>query len=134
MPVTYLSFANLRKVAFTNSHHTPLPDGNILQPAQINIISGPNGSGKSTVLDILRTISNPTKLVSLGRENMRSDTTGFFRLGFDNNTILVALFTSQGIGKSHVGVMAKHSTGVLYMRTSSALIHHSHFHLAMRNA
>lgn len=49
MPVTYLSFANLRKVAFTNSHHTPLPDGNILQPAQINIISGPNGSGKSTV-------------------------------------------------------------------------------------
>ncbi|EEY5781021.1 TPA: AAA family ATPase [Escherichia coli] len=113
MPVTYLSFANLRKVAFTNSHHTPLPDGNILQPAQINIISGPNGSGKSTVLDILRTISNPTKLVSLGRENMRSDTTGFFRLEFDNNTILVALFTSQGIGKSHVGVMAKHSTGEL---------------------
>lgn len=113
MSVAYLSFANLRKIAFTNAHRPLHPDGNVLRPKQVNIISGPNGSGKSTVLDILRTISDTSKLASLGRENMRRDTTGFFRLEFDNNNLLVAQFTSLGPSESYVGLMAECPDGRL---------------------
>ncbi|MFB5171501.1 AAA family ATPase [Erwinia amylovora] len=106
MSVKYISFSNIRKMAFSTKYQPITDRSNELSPVSINIFSGPNGSGKSTIIDILRVILEPVKLMCIGRENMNADTVGLFKLIFDNRSGLIAKFVSQGIGEMHVELMA----------------------------
>lgn len=107
MPVEYIYFKNLRKLAFTDSDNENNLQDNHIEPRMINIFCGPNGSGKSTILDIIRVLSEPEMLKTLSRENMRSSSTGSFFIALDNKKSLTALFNSRTFGKTYAGIRAK---------------------------
>lgn len=107
MAITFLAFANMRKLAFTGDYSKhPLVD-NELEPKQFNIISGPNGSGKSTILDIIRSPGDARMLKTLSRENMRADSRGRVHIALSNGREVIALFNSQSYGQTHVGVLVR---------------------------
>ncbi|MDE1488348.1 AAA family ATPase [Xenorhabdus bovienii] len=107
MTITSLTFVNMRKLAFSSKYSNYHLTDNVLLPKQFNIISGPNGSGKSTILDIIRSPCDATMLKTLSRENMRADSQGRINIVLSNGREMIAIFNSQGYGKTHTGVCVK---------------------------
>lgn len=106
MPVEYIHFKNLRKLAFTDKRNEDSLEDNCIEPGMINIFCGPNGSGKSTILDIIRVLSDPELLKTLSRENMRSSSSGSFLIELDGGKSLTALFRSRMFGKTYACIRA----------------------------
>ncbi|HEW9971760.1 TPA: AAA family ATPase [Enterobacter cloacae] len=106
MPVEYIHFKNLRKLAFTDKRNEDSLEDNCIEPGMINIFCGPNGSGKSTILDIIRVLSDPELLKTLSRENMRSSSSGSFLIELDGGKSLTALFSSRMFGKTYACIRA----------------------------
>ncbi|RZI60890.1 MAG: ATP-binding protein [Rubrivivax sp.] len=84
-------------VAENDSADPPVFDASrdlILGP--VNLFAGPNGSGKSTVLDAVRSLFEPELLAKLRRENIKRDVTSGFRVVFDSQSEVRAVFGQTG--------------------------------------
>lgn len=55
----------------------------------VNIFIGANGGGKSTVIDLVDSVRNPLRLVTLPRENQRRDSLSAFKFVFSDSSVML---------------------------------------------
>ncbi|EKS9793456.1 MULTISPECIES: AAA family ATPase [Burkholderia] len=88
--ITRIAFCGLRRLnAFRGSGSDPFLDWiRSRKPccfASVNILIGGNGGGKSTLIDLIDSIRDPDRLVSLPRENMWANSVSAFEIVFDDD-------------------------------------------------
>lgn len=100
MHLATIDFKALRKLRLNGVTELAKPVfDNPLKLKKINIFIGPNGGGKSTIIDLIRSINNPSLLPTLPRENMRQDTLSGFVLTFEDRTVLIGAINKADIHK-----------------------------------
>ncbi|WLV39287.1 ATP-dependent nuclease [Morganella morganii] len=100
MHLARIDFKALRKLRLNGVTKLTKPVfDNPLKLKKINIFIGPNGGGKSTIIDLIRSINNPSLLPTLPRENMRQDTLSGFTLTFEDMTVLTGVINKTDINE-----------------------------------
>ncbi len=100
MHVTRFGFNSIRKLHLTNNNDDVssidwLSNIETFEAGKINLFVGRNGSGKSTVIDIIDSLRDASKLPTLQRENLSIHNTSGFLICIGRYKF-VSLFTSYG--------------------------------------
>lgn len=106
--VEYFGLSSLRAIGLyenLNSTHPPTPEEWLEQlkcysASRINLFTGLNGGGKSTVIDMILSLSDPTKLASLQRETTTNNVFSGFSIGIANSRQVAVTFRQQNGKKS----------------------------------
>ncbi|MDN7875799.1 AAA family ATPase [Burkholderia aenigmatica] len=100
--ITRIAFCGLRRLnAFRGSGGDPFLDWiRSRRPycfADVNILIGGNGGGKSTLIDLIDSIRDPDRLVSLPRENMWANSVSAFEIVFGDGSVYAGRAISNRI-------------------------------------
>lgn len=106
MHLKAIDFKALRKLRLNGVTQSIQPKfDNQLIIKKINIFIGPNGGGKSTIIDLIRSINEPSLLPTLPRENMRRDTLSGFLLKFNDGTVLTSIMNKTNINEYGINLI-----------------------------